>query len=512
MLHDPTNVNNAVSMICVSDALHALRWVRSIGGLKGCIARTQQNFAAIKTFVNDNKSWVDFLASDESARSTTSVCLTMKLPPKTITQILNELEKKGVAYDIGAYRTAPAGVRIWCGMTVEALDVVILTKWLEYFYKKIHLGSKEAVCPTPVPSCPNFSSGPCKKYPTFDQYYDPNKVLGRSHRHKLCKARTVKASNDILSLLQCPRGYVAAIVTGGCTGAMEAAMWSFLGSRPVDVFCADAVSRNYADTIQKQLRVTHVNVYDGKIDGRVPDYSLANAMNDCVLVWNGTTSGVRVPSADWIAEDREGVVICDATSAVFAMPMPWDKLDVVTFSWQKALGGEAAHGTIILSPRALARLKADKPPRPMPKLYRLKKQVAAFEGDVINTISMLCIEDVIQSLRWGTRNGGLQVLQQRTLDNFSLVARFVQRHSNQIAFVAEDPNSRSATSVVLKVNRPENEVQKILAVFREQSIAKGLEVNGRLQWIRIWCGPSVEAMDIEFFLNHLHAALPIAKL
>eukprot|EP00759_Apiculatamorpha_spiralis_P008544 PhF_6_TR15492/c0_g1_i3/m.24101/K00831/serC, PSAT1; phosphoserine aminotransferase len=239
MLEDSTNVNNAMSTMCISDALHALRWVKSIGGLSAGIERTESNYQALATCVASNSEWLGFLADNDAYRSRTSVCLTMKLPPKTISSMLALLEKEGVAYDIGAYRTAPAGARVWCGMTVEKEDVAIFTEWLVYVFNVIHKGVKDSAKPKTKPACPNFSSGPCKKYPTFSHYYDPNLVLGRSHRHKLCKGRTVKCANDILSLLQCPRGYVAAIVTGGSIGAMEAALWSFVGQRPVDVFCID---------------------------------------------------------------------------------------------------------------------------------------------------------------------------------------------------------------------------------------------------------------------------------
>jgi len=499
------NVINTVSMMCVEDYNKCLTWVDSVGGLKGTVARTNANYKAIADYVAVN-DWVSFLAGKEVCRSTTSVCLTLKADKKQVKSIISLIEKAGAGFDIGAYRDAPAGLRVWCGCTVDTEDVRRLMQWLGYAYAKVVKGSAPAQTP-PLPFCPQFSSGPCKKPPVFDWYYDPNKVLGRSHRAGVCKERINHSMKETLRLLGCPPGYKAGIVPASDTGAYEMIMWGLLGERPVDVFHFESFGTGWHTDIVKHLKLPHVNSYKAGY-GALPELSCANPLNDVVFTWNGTTSGVRVPNADWIASDREGLTICDATSAAFAMDLPWDKLDITTFSWQKALGGEAGHGVIVFSPRALERIRKSKPLRPLPKIFRLGGKVVddVCAGNVINTISMMCVEDYNKCLEWVDSLGGLKGTIARTDANYQAVADFVADRQ-WIDFLCKREKYRSTTSVTLTVALPGDKVKKMLSLLDKEKVAFDMGAyRDAPAGLRIWCGCTVEKQDVEMMLTWLEWA------
>src|SRR6478735_6187306 len=283
--------------------------------------------------------------------------------------------------------------------------------------------------PAMRPARSEFSSGPCAKRPGWSPQNLQGAVLGRSHRSKLGKARLKEAIDRTRELLQVPADHLIGIVAGSDTGAVEMAMWSMLGPRPVQLLAFESFGKDWVTDVTKQLKI-EAEVLDAPY-GKLPDLTKVRKDADLVFTWNGTTSGVRVPNADFIAADREGVVICDATSAAFAQALDWAKLDVVTFSWQKALGGEAAHGVLILSPRAVARLESYTPPWPMPKLFRMTKankvNAEIFEGATINTPSMLCVEDYLDALSWAQKIGGLAELQRRADANLGVLAAWTQR-------------------------------------------------------------------------------------
>src|SRR3954451_4176256 len=298
--------------------------------------------------------------------------------------------------------------------------------------------------PAMRPARPEFSSGPCAKRPGWTPENLQNAVLGRSHRSKIGKARLKEAIDRTREVLEVPDDYLIGIVPGSDTGAVEMAMWSMLGPKPVQLLAFESFGKDWVTDVTKQLKV-EAEVLDAPY-GQLPDLTKVRKDADLVFTWNGTTSGVRVPNGDFIADDREGVVICDATSAAFAQTLDWKKLDVVTFSWQKALGGEASHGVLILSPRAVARLESYSPPWPMPKLFRMTKggklNEEIFEGATINTPSMLCVEDYLDALAWASRIGGLPELRRRADENLGVLAAWTQR-SPWVAFLAKDPATRS---------------------------------------------------------------------
>ncbi len=362
--------------------------------------------------------------------------------------------------------------------------------------------------PKSLPNCPHFSSGPCAKRKgwTLDALCDA--ALGRSHRAPLGKGKLRRAIDETKSLLGLPEDYVAGIMPASDTGAIEAALWSLLGSRPVDVFAWDTFGKEWVTDCIEQLKLdTRSFVADF---GKLPDLAQADFDHDVVFTWNGTTAGVIVPSGDWIKAERKGLTICDATSAIFAVPMPWDKLDVVTFSWQKALGGEGQHGMLILSPRAIERLETTTPRWPMPKIFRLankgKLDTGIFEGSTINTPSMLCVEDFLDALAWARSCGGLEGLVRRTRDNFSVLQHWVEK-TPWISFLAEEAAFRSPTSVCLKAADP-----ALLALSREEQAGFFKKLTGRLEaekaaydinsyrdappGLRIWCGATVETGDL----------------
>ncbi|MDB5458225.1 MAG: phosphoserine aminotransferase [Caulobacter sp.] len=364
--------------------------------------------------------------------------------------------------------------------------------------------------PATRPARPEFSSGPCAKRPGWTPENLRHAVLGRSHRSKLGKARLKAAIDQTRDVLEVPADFLIGIVPGSDTGAVEMAMWSMLGPRPVQLLAFESFGKDWVTDVTKQLKLPNVEVLDAPY-GLLPDTSKVRPDADLVFTWNGTTSGVRVPNADFISADREGIVICDATSAAFAQDLDWSKLDVVTFSWQKALGGEGAHGILILSPRAVARLESHTPAWPMPKLFRMTKggKVALdiFEGATINTPSMLCVEDALDALKWAASIGGLEAMQGRADRNLGVLADWVAKTA-WVDFLAADPAIRSNTSVCLKVVDPriaalsddaQAEFAKKLASLLEKEGA-ALDIGGYRDapaGLRIWCGATVEASDLE---------------
>jgi len=363
--------------------------------------------------------------------------------------------------------------------------------------------------PAMRPARPEFSSGPCAKRPGWTPENLTNAVLGRSHRSKLGKARLKEAIDRTRQVLAVPDDFLIGIVPGSDTGAVEMAMWSMLGARPVQLLAFESFGKDWVTDVTKQLKI-EAEVLSAPY-GELPDLSKVRKDADLVFTWNGTTSGVRVPNGDFIADDREGVTICDATSAAFAQDLPWAKLDVVTFSWQKALGGEAAHGVLILSPRAVARLESYSPAWPMPKLFRMTKggkvNLEIFEGATINTPSMLCVEDAIDALKWGERIGGLAEMQRRADANLDALARWVAK-TDWVEFLAADPALRSNTSVCLKVVDPRvtalddaaqaDFAKKLASILEKEGVA--LDIGGYRDappGLRIWCGATVETSDLD---------------
>ncbi len=365
--------------------------------------------------------------------------------------------------------------------------------------------------PSARPRAPFFSSGPCAKRPgwTVDALKDA--ALGRSHRAKPGKAKLKLAIDLTREILQVPAEYRIGIVPASDTGAVEMAMWSMLGARPVDMLAWESFGEGWVTDVAKQLKLADVRIIKADY-GWLPDLSgVDTATRDVVFTWNGTTSGVRVPNADWIAADREGLTICDATSAAFSQRLDWPKLDVVTFSWQKALGGEAAHGMLILSPRAGARLESYTPAWPLPKIFRMTKGgklvEGIFEGETINTPSMLCVEDYIDALTWAKGTGGLDGLVARSDANAKVIHDWVAR-TPWIANLAEDAATASNTSVCLVVADPEvvRRGRDAVAAF-PKAITSRLEQEGVAfdigayrdapPGLRIWCGATVEASDLQ---------------
>src|ERR1700732_4215783 len=310
--------------------------------------------------------------------------------------------------------------------------------------------------PTRRPANPCFSSGPCAKRPGWSSAVLSGALLGRSHRSGPGKARLLDVIERSGTLLQMPADYRLGIVAGSDTGAVELALWSLLGARGVDVLAWENFGEGWVDDVTRQLKLSDVRLLEAPY-GHLPDLAAVDPERDTVFVWNGTTSGVRVPNGDWIAGDRRGLTICDATSAAFAMRLPWDKLDVVTWSWQKALGGEAAHGMLALSMRAVERLESHTPPWPLPKLFRLtakgKLIEGVFRGETINTPSMLCVEDALDSLKWAESVGGLDGLVARSEESLAAIKDWVET-SSWVRFLAEDPATISSTSPQLEIVDP----------------------------------------------------------
>ena len=361
---------------------------------------------------------------------------------------------------------------------------------------------------------PNFSSGPCSKRPAWNIDVLKGAPVGRSHRSALGKERLIKAINETRNILKIPSDYLVGILPASDTGAFECAMWSLLGPKPVTVLVWESFSEGWATDVNKQLKLNPMII---KADyGKIPDLSKVDWKTDVVFVANGTTSGVRIPDWNWIPANREGLSLCDATSYAFANEIDWSKIDVLTFSWQKCLGGEAAHGMMILSPKAVARLESYTPPWPMPKIFRLKKgdkiNKAIFDGDVINTPSMICVEDYLDALNWAAKIG-LDGLFKRSRANLKVVEDWVAE-TDWIEFLADDPKVRSNTSVCLSVTHP-----KVAALDADakskflKSIASDLSKKNIAHDInsykdapagyRFWCGPTIEEADIKNALAEL---------
>ncbi len=360
--------------------------------------------------------------------------------------------------------------------------------------------------PQVKPANPNFSSGPCSKRPGYNVNALSLETLGRSHRSALGKEVLLRACTDTAELLQLPAGYRVGIVPGSDTGAMEMAMWSLLGSRGVDVLAWESFGSGWVTDIVKQLKLQNARVFEADY-GNLPDLSQADFNNDVVFTWNGTTSGVKVPDGDWIPDDREGLAICDATSAVFAMPLPWEKLDVVTYSWQKVLGGEGAHGMLILSPRAVERLESWTPPWPMPKLFRMTKGGklidGIFRGETINTPSMLCVADYLDALDWVRSIGGLQGSIARSAANLQVVESFVAQNE-WISFLARDPAIRSNTSVCLSLKAEADQVKAMVKRLEKEGVAYDIGAyRDAPPGMRLWCGATIEQADLQALMPWL---------
>jgi phosphoserine aminotransferase len=367
--------------------------------------------------------------------------------------------------------------------------------------------------PTTKPKNPNFSSGPCAKRPGWDIKNLKTDSLGRSHRAKLPKQRLAEVINLSKELLNIPSDYKVGIIAGSDTGAIEAAMWSLLGKTGVEVLAWESFGSDWVKDIKEQLKIKNLTIHQSDY-GDLPDFQKINFDNDIVFNWNGTTSGVCLPNADWITDNRKGLTICDATSAVFAMEMDWHKLDVITWSWQKVLGGEAAHGMIALSPKSLERLSEYQPTWPIPKIFRLannKKVIEGiFKGETINTPSMLCVEDAIDALNWIQSIGGSKGSIDKSQSNLQVVKTWVET-KDWIDFLAKDSSTLSSTSICLKITDP-----WFLGLSADQQQLKIKEINSLLDkeqvafdinayrtappGFRIWGGATVESSDIETLL------------
>ena len=365
--------------------------------------------------------------------------------------------------------------------------------------------------PSLKPSHPCFSSGPCAKRPGWSIDALKGAATGRSHRAKIGKAKLEEVITRTRAILGVPADYRIGIVPASDTGAVEMAMWSLLGARGVDMLAWESFGQDWITDVAKQLKLDDVRIFTADY-GKLPDLSKIDTVNrDVVFTWNGTTSGVRVPNSDWISGNRNGLTICDATSAVFAIEMPWDKLDVVTYSWQKVLGGEAAHGMIILSPKAVERLETYTPKWPLPKIFRLtsggKISEGIFKGETINTPSMICVEDQLDALKWVEKVGGLKGLITRSENNLKTIRDWAAK-VDWIGFLAEDPATISCTSICLKVIDPafnalskeaqEQAVKKMTALLEKEEVAFDIGAyRSAPPGIRIWGGATVETSDIQ---------------
>jgi phosphoserine aminotransferase len=369
--------------------------------------------------------------------------------------------------------------------------------------------------PSVKPARPQFSSGPCAKRPGWSLDALAGALVGRSHRAKPAKQRIQDVLSRSKALLGMPAEWKLAVVPASDTGAIEMAMWSLLGERPVEVLAWESFGQEWVTDVTKQLRLD-ARTLDAPY-GALPDLASVDFSRDVVFTWNGTTSGVRVPNGDWIRADRAGLVLCDATSAVFAMDVAWSKLDVVTWSWQKVLGGEAGHGMLALSPRAVARLESFAPPRPLPKIFRMAKKgkldAALFEGATINTPSLLCVEDALDGLAWAEKVGGLRGLIGRSEANLAAIAGWVEK-TPWVEFLASDPATRSCTSICLAIVDPwfralapdaqQKAIASLVALLEKEGVA--LDVGSYRDappGLRIWGGATVERSDVEALLPWL---------
>jgi phosphoserine aminotransferase len=378
--------------------------------------------------------------------------------------------------------------------------------------------------PAVRPHRPHFSSGPCAKRPGWTLEGLAAALLGRSHRSKPGKARLQEVIDRTRRVLGVPADYRIGIVPASDTGAVEMALWSLLGARGVDMLAWESFGAGWVTDVVKQLKLADVRTLEAPY-GKLPDLSRVSPERDVVFTWNGTTSGVRVPDGNWIKADRQGLTICDATSAAFAMDLPWDKLDVTTYSWQKVLGGEGAHGMLILSARAVARLESYKPAWPLPKIFRLtqggKLNEGIFKGETINTPSMLCVEDALDGLKWAESVGSLKGLMARSQGNFAAIEKWIAG-AGWIDFLAEDKATRSCTSVCLKIVDPlvaamkhEDKwafAKRIGALLEAEKVAYDIDAHrDSPPGLRIWTGATVEKSDLEALFPWLDWAFAVVK-
>ncbi|KRX10408.1 Pyridoxal phosphate-dependent transferase [Pseudocohnilembus persalinus] len=423
--------------------------------------------------------------------------------------------------------TAISGVQVDRPISEEIRGLIQNTNHVNQAYK-IHINkvtfkfsSKQKIeKPNQKPQNPNFSSGPCSKHPEFDlknfALKDSMKVLGRSHRSKLGKQRIALALEKTRKILNIPENYKIALVPGSDTGAVEMAMWSMLGPKTVDVAYWESFGKGWYTDVKDHLKLK-CNKISTDNYGELPDLSQVNPKNDLVFVYNGTTSGVKVKNLDFISENREGLVIADCTSGIFAQNIgPYSKIDVLTFSWQKVLGGEGGHGILILSPKAVERLESYKPERPLPKIFRMTKKgkldESLFKDSPINTPSMLCIEDYIDALEWVERQGGVKKIQEICDQNLKIVEDFVKQNKNWISFLAKDPEIRSNTSVCLAIDASSEQIKKINSLLENEGVA--YDVNGYKDAppsLRIWCGATVKGEDIRRALEWIKWAFQEVK-
>jgi phosphoserine aminotransferase len=359
-----------------------------------------------------------------------------------------------------------------------------------------------------------FSSGPCAKFPGWNASLLNQALTGRSHRSTEGKVRLKRAIDLTREVLEVPADYKIGIVPASDTGAFEMAMWSLLGSRGLDIFAWESFGEGWVSDVVKQLKLPDIRKFTADY-GMLPDMAQADFSRDVIFTWNGTTSGVRVPNADWIPDNREGLTICDATSSAFAQEMDFSKLDVVTFSWQKVLGGEGAHGVIILSPRAVARLESYSPPWPMPKIFRMtsggKLISGIFEGETINTPSMLCVEDYVLALEWAQTVGGLKGLRARADANAAVIDRWISKTS-YAHHLAKAPATRSNTSVCLTLDGSAEVPKKMAKLLEKEAVA--YDINGYRDappGLRIWCGATVETSDVEALMPWLDWAYAVSS-
>ncbi|WP_135079980.1 phosphoserine transaminase [Terasakiella sp. SH-1] len=374
--------------------------------------------------------------------------------------------------------------------------------------------------PTQKPANPNFSSGPCSKRPGYSLEALKESALGRSHRAKIGKDKLAEVIERTKAVLGIPADYRVGIVPASDTGAVEMSLWSMLGARGVDMLAWESFGKGWVNDVTNQLKLEDVRVLDAPY-GELPDLSAVDFSRDVVFTWNGTTSGVRVPNGDWIADDREGLSIVDATSAVFAMDIPWQKVDVLTYSWQKVMGGEGAHGMLVLSPRAVERLESYTPNWPLPKIFRLTKGgkliEGIFTGATINTPSMLCVEDALDGLKWAESLGGLSALIKRSQDNLQVMEDWVGQTA-EVEFLAADENTRSNTSVCLKITADwfkalsegdqAKAAKKVVAVLDAEEAAYDIGAYKEAPvGLRIWCGATIEASDLKLLTPWIDWAL-----
>jgi phosphoserine aminotransferase len=378
--------------------------------------------------------------------------------------------------------------------------------------------------PTTKPRVPYFSSGPCAKRPGWSVSNLENACVGRSHRSTDGKAKLAEVIERSKKILGIPADYRLGIVPASDTGAVEMALWSLLGQRPVDILAWESFGQEWVKDVLDELKLPDVRLMKAPY-GSLPDLDQVDFSHDVVFLWNGTTSGARVPNGDWIKDDRQGLTICDATSAVFAMDIPWNKLDVVTYSWQKVLGGEAQHGVIVLSPRAVERLDSYQPAWPLPKLFRLSQKgkliEGIFQGDTINTPSMLCVEDALDGLMWAESIGGLPGLIRRSEANLNAIAKWVEQ-SDWADFLTQKPEIRSCTSICLQIVdswftslAPEEQAKaakKLAKILEKQQVAYDIaSYRAAPPGLRIWGGATVETADIEALLPWLDWAFAAVK-